>query len=117
MSVASQFTAEQLARMPDDGFRYELVAGELMKMSPSGWKHGKVAGRVYARLIAHVEAHDLGDLFAAKTGFLLGRDPDTVRAPDVALVLREHLPETPPEAFGVRPTLGVSREPRPPANA
>jgi Uma2 family endonuclease len=100
MSVATQITAEQLANMSHEGFRYELVAGELVQMSPSGWKHGKVAGRVYARLIAHVEAHDLGDLFAAETGFLLARDPDTVRAPDVALVLREHLPETPPdEAF------------------
>jgi Uma2 family endonuclease len=97
MTVASQFTAGQLARIPDDGFRYELVAGELMKMSPSGWKHGTVAGIVFARLVAHVEAAGLGRLFAAETGFLLARDPDTVRAPDVALVLREHLPKTPPE--------------------
>jgi len=97
MSTATQVTAEQLAVMPHEGFRYELIAGELMKMSPSGWKHGSVAIRVAARLIAHVEAQDLGRLFAAETGFLLSRDPDTVRAPDVALVLREHLPESPPE--------------------
>ena len=29
-------TAEELLEMPDDGFRYELVRGELVKMPPAG---------------------------------------------------------------------------------
>ncbi|GAG42344.1 unnamed protein product, partial [marine sediment metagenome] len=29
MSTTTRVTAEQLLRMPDDGSRYELVAGEL----------------------------------------------------------------------------------------
>ena len=29
-------TAEELLEMPDDGFRYELVRGELVKMPPTG---------------------------------------------------------------------------------
>jgi hypothetical protein len=29
------FTAEDLLQMPDDGFRYELVKGELRKIGPS----------------------------------------------------------------------------------
>ena len=33
-------TAEELLRMPDDGFRYELVKGELRKMVPAGSEHG-----------------------------------------------------------------------------
>ena len=30
-------TAEELLEMPDDGFRYELVRGELIKMAPTGF--------------------------------------------------------------------------------
>ena len=40
-----------------------------------------------ARLLAnHVEKQQLGVVYAAETGFILGRNPDTVRAPDVAFV-------------------------------
>lgn len=60
-------------------------------MSPAGGRHGKVALRLGALLLDYVRAHDLGDVFAAETGFLLTRDPDTVRAPDVAFVRRERI--------------------------
>ena len=59
--------------------------------SPAGGRHGKVALRLGALLLDYVQQHDLGDVFAAETGFLLTRDPDTVRAPDVAFVRRERI--------------------------
>jgi len=100
MSVATKVTAEQLLRMPDDGHRYELIAGELKKMTPAGWRHGAVGGRLYALLARHVLDHDLGELFLAETGFLLARDPDTVRAPDIAFLGKGRLSAaTPGEAF------------------
>ena len=55
-------------------------------MSPAGGRHGKIALRLGASLLNYVQTHDLGDVFAAETGFVLTRDPDTVRAPDVAFV-------------------------------
>ena len=45
-----------------------------------------------APLAQHVRAHGLGLTFGAETGFLLSRDPDTVRAPDIAFVRTESLP-------------------------
>jgi Uma2 family endonuclease len=39
-----------------------------------------------------VRQHRLGVLFAAETGFKLFRDPDTVRAPDVAFVAQARIP-------------------------
>ena len=83
--------AEELLKMPNDGFRYELVRGELRKMAPAGHVHGKTTVRITWRLAQHVEAHDLGAVYAAETGFLLAGDPDTVRAPDVAFVRRDRL--------------------------
>jgi len=97
MSTTTQMTADQLLRMPDDGCRYELIAGELRKMTPAGWRHGSVGGRLHVLLGQYIMQHDLGEIFFAETGFLLARDPDTVRAPDIAFIHKDHLPETEPE--------------------
>ena len=82
-------TAEELLDMPDDGFMYELVRGELRKMAPASYEHGTVSGNVFASLHAHVRNNGLGKVTAAETGFLLSTNPDTVRAPDAAFVSRE----------------------------
>ncbi len=78
-------TAEQLLRNPHIG-RCELIRGELRMMSPSGARHGLVAGNLFVAIASHVRARGLGRAFAAETGFQICRDPDTVRAPDVAFV-------------------------------
>jgi Uma2 family endonuclease len=35
-TTTSLLTADEFFAMPDDGFRYDLVKGELRKMSPAG---------------------------------------------------------------------------------
>ena len=40
-------TAEELFNMPDDGYRYELVRGELRKMAPSGSEHGDISADIH----------------------------------------------------------------------
>ena len=92
MSTKTQrTTANDLLRMPDDGFRYELVRGELRKMSPAGHKHGHIAGNITASVGPHVVATKLGRVYVADTGFLISTDPDTVRVPDVAFVCQKRL--------------------------
>lgn len=97
MSTVTHITAEDLARLPDDGFRYELVAGELRKLSPAGWKHGNVVSRLHAIVAHHIYEERLGEAFGAETGFLIARNPDTVRAPDFAFIHQDHLPADPPQ--------------------
>jgi Uma2 family endonuclease len=84
-------TADELLRLPDDGLRHELVAGELRTMPPSGAQHGWQAARLAGSLIYYVDANRLGLVYVADAGFWLTRDPDTVRAPDVAFVRRERV--------------------------
>jgi Uma2 family endonuclease len=79
-------SASQLLLAPDDGSRRELLKGILIVMSPAGSEHGRIASRILTRLSIHVEANNLGETFAAETGFLIESDPDTVRAPDAAFV-------------------------------
>ncbi len=87
-------TADELWEMPDDGFRYELVKGELRQMTPAGSEHGAMIMNLGAPLKVHVKTHNLGVVFGAETGFQLTNSPDSVRAPDIAFVRRERIPAT-----------------------
>ncbi len=92
-------TAEELLRLPDDGQRHELIAGELRTMAPSGEEHGTTAATMTIDLGQHVRAHRLGRVLAAETGFLLTTDPDTVRAPDTAFISRERASAAPVRGY------------------
>ena len=81
--------AEDLLAMPDDGYRYELVRGELRKMAPAGHTHGREGNKVNVSMSNHVYANDLGATYLAETGFVIERNPDTILAPDAAFVRRE----------------------------
>ena len=79
-------TAEELERMPQNDAHVELVRGEIIKMTPAGHEHGEVALAIGSALREFVRQHKLGKVYAAETGFVLSRNPDTVRAPDAAFV-------------------------------
>ena len=87
------YTADELLEISSrDDNRYELLHGRLRIMPPAGDEHGFLASTLNARIHIHAEDNDLGYTFAAETGFLLERDPDLVRAPDVAFVVTTRLP-------------------------
>jgi Uma2 family endonuclease len=88
-SATMTITAEELERMALGEQRVELVRGEVITMAPAGAEHGEIAGFTFGVLFQFVRAHSLGSLYAAETGFVLARNPDTVRAPDVAFVRME----------------------------
>jgi len=101
-------TAEELLRLNLPNKRTELVRGVLVVREPAGYQHGDVAMRLAAAIYTHVEAHGLGRVFAAETGFTLARNPDTVRAPDVAFISTARLPDPPPRGFAeLAPDLAV----------
>src|SRR3990172_3882680 len=56
----------------------------------------------------HVDERGLGEVLAAETGFKLASNPDTVRAPDVAFIRSDRLPDPPPAGYAeVAPDLVV----------
>jgi Uma2 family endonuclease len=92
ITTAPLMTAEELFQLPDDDFKYELVEGGVIRMPPSGAEHGVVAVNVGYLLKGYVKAYDLGTVCGAETGFILKRNPDTVRAPDASFVAKERIP-------------------------
>lgn len=94
-------TAEELLADPMPYARTELVRGQLLVREPTGFRHGDVLVRLAVAISAHLSAeqHHLGwskprgRLVAGDTGFTLQRNPDTVRAPDIAYIRAERWPK------------------------
>ena len=92
-------TADDLLRLNISEARTELVGGELVVREPAGYRHGDVAARLLIAVGAFVESRTLGRVFTAETGFRLRQNPDTVRAPDVAFVRQDRLPDPSPLGY------------------
>ncbi|MBM4088647.1 MAG: Uma2 family endonuclease [Planctomycetes bacterium] len=91
-------TAEQLLHASDLG-RCELLRGELVMMSPSGFEHGRLVTSVATPLDVVISGKGFGVVLGGETGFRIARDPDTVRAPDVAFVRAERVSSPPCRGF------------------
>ncbi|MBW3533978.1 MAG: Uma2 family endonuclease [Gemmatimonadetes bacterium] len=98
---------EYLALPDEDGYRTELVRGELVREPLPAPLHGKVVGRLCRRIGDHVETHALGEVFA-ESGYVLEEEPPTLRGPDVSFVSSGRLPERPGTGFwSMAPDLAV----------
>ena len=86
-----------------------MVKGKVYEMPPAGARHGNVAMQIGILLGGFVRANNLGRTFAAETGFILRRGPDTVRAPDASFVARDRLTsgELPTGFLEMAPDLAV----------
>jgi Uma2 family endonuclease len=97
--ASALMTAEELERVDIPGKCTELVRGRLVVHEPPGSYHAQVTARLVWILGNWVIPNGLGTLFA-EGGFQLERDPDTVRAPDVAFIARDRLEATHQRGFG-----------------
>jgi len=96
-SATPLVTAEDLERQPRD-YRYELVEGRIIRMSPVAFEHARIVPRLLVLIALHLQRHPTGVLFT-ELGFKLASRPDTVRAPDVAVVRQERIPTPAPRGF------------------
>jgi Uma2 family endonuclease len=79
-------TAADVERLSLPKKQAELIRGRLVVREPPGTRHGVIAATLAYFLRDFVQRHGDGVVAAQDTGFKIGRDPDTVRAPDVAFV-------------------------------
>lgn len=86
-------------------YRMELVNGEIIVMSPSGYESDEVATEVAAQLRNWVRPRKLGRVTGSSAGFILPNS-DT-RAPDVSFVQAERLRRSPRSFAELAPDLTV----------
>lgn len=96
-------TADELLQRSDDYWRYELVDGRLVRMPPTGSKHGRIVMALLRVVDRFVEEAQLGVVFPPETGFWISAAgaPDTVLAPDLAFVQASRAPDPRLKGFRV----------------
>ncbi len=85
-------TADDLLRMPDDEHRYELIRGELIRMSPAMPEHGWHGAEVLLSIGGYAKPRRLGVVFDSSVGYKFEVNPDTVLEPDVSFFRMERVP-------------------------
>jgi Uma2 family endonuclease len=100
-----RWTYADYAALPDDGNRYEIIAGVLYMTPAPGIGHQSVSARMVTFLVTHVEFAGLGRVFAAPVDVEL--TPDTVVQPDIVVVLSASLHRITPSRIIGAPDLVV----------
>lgn len=81
-------TGEELYRMGDIG-PAELIRGEIVRCMPTGHPHGLIENIIGALLYIYLQAKRIGHALSGEVGIYTRRNPDTVRAADVAFISNE----------------------------
>ena len=100
-------TAEEFWRSHFNGKHVELVRGEVEVGMPTSGDHGSIAANVCFLIKNWSRSHD-GGWVGVESGFVVGRDPDTIRGPDVAYVQSNRVPPAGvPSYWQIPPDLAV----------
>ena len=84
-----EWTYAEFARLPDDGNRYEVIAGELYVTPAPETPHQVVSGRFFIELsIFATREHKLGEVLYAPVDVLFG--PGDYLEPDLVFLRSEH---------------------------
>ena len=84
MKTRTLLTADDFFALPDDGKRYEVLAGELYVNPPPAFRHQDVAKRLFRQLDEFFEGKGVGEVFFAPLGVVLGQHD--VAEPDLVVV-------------------------------
>ncbi len=114
--VSTLLTAEEFFALGDIGLA-ELIHGKVVRMVAPKPKHGRITLQLSSLIDQFVRSHKLGVVYAAETGYLLEREPDTIRCPDVSFVRAEiakahdendYFPHSPDLAVEVMPPTDLA---------
>lgn len=92
-TIEGWLTAEEYARLPDNGVPTELVRGRVVTMNVPASRHGWLCVRIAKLLANYVDEHELGYVFGNDAGMITQRDPDTVRGPDISFFSYSRIPK------------------------
>lgn len=86
-ATAGRWTAEMVRALPDDGKRYEVIAGQLLVTPAPRPRHQEILGRLVAHLWPYLKATaaDAQPFFSPAD---ISWDEDTLVQPDLFVVPR-----------------------------
>jgi len=85
-----QWAFRDWERLPDDGYRYELINGELVRSPPPAVAHQDASENLSWAMSSHVRKHKLGKIFLAPIGVRIPPRREPVQ-PDIIFISTKHL--------------------------
>lgn len=85
-----QWTYDDWAQLPSNGWKYEVLNGELFMTSPPTVSHQDASDELLAQMRTYAKQRRLGKVFSSPIGVRLPTQPVPVQ-PDVLFVKKEHL--------------------------
>lgn len=109
MATETIATVDDVLRLASAGQRFELIDGELVEMSPTGFGHGRREARIARIFSDYVDERDLGTVVVGEVLFRLDAEGRLARAADVAFIHRDRMPPEDDEdsVFNGAPDLAV----------
>jgi Uma2 family endonuclease len=98
ITTAASLTIEDFARLPHDGAQHEVSEGELITLTPAKSLHSRIARLLYKRIEAALEEPGWAEAFV-EAGYVLSREPLTIRQPDVSVISKERIQATGPDDY------------------
>jgi Uma2 family endonuclease len=96
--ISAPVTLEEFARLPKDGASHEINAGELLTLPPPKSLHALVALTILEFLQQHMKKQGTGRVIP-EAGYILSRNPLTIRQPDVSVISLERIRATDPDSY------------------
>lgn len=94
MVATKHMSAKELESLGEDS-RMELIDGEPFEMSPTGQHHTVVSARISRQLTRYSLDRPEYHVWGNEGGYLLKSNPDTVLAPDIAVLTEEQVNKLP----------------------
>lgn len=93
ISTKQVLIADEFWELPEiPGKRLELVAGEVVEAPGATWLHGAIVARLFSLLTAYAVSNRPGQVFGDGMTYLLAREPDTIRIPELSFFPADRLP-------------------------
>jgi len=87
-TTASAWTEEELMSLPKDGFKRELIEGELI-MSPAGYRHERIVAVLLSAMLTHATRERLGVVCGSGLGCWMVSG--NLLSPDVSFIAKARL--------------------------
>jgi Uma2 family endonuclease len=85
-----EWTYEDWLKLPDDGYRYEVIDGVLYMSPPPLIRHQRTSIRIETRFIDFLKLHPLGEILHAPVGVRLPNQSVPLQ-PDIVFIRAERL--------------------------
>ena len=90
-TAATTWTEEELMALPKDGYKRELIEGEII-MSPAGYRHERIVAVLLSAMLPHATNHRLGVVCGSGLGCWM--NSGNLLSPDISFIAKSRLAVT-----------------------